>query len=129
MITLDMCLNYIQKHCKSPYFKNVPIELSPAQKKFLGNLCEGKLTDTPRCFGKTFVIDLYGKCLNYYTDSIKWGGAKADDYISLKEANEGFGELKPFSHKIVMQAYVMNKEKAMREYNFKEEDLEALWGE
>lgn len=50
MITLEMCLDYIQ-HPRMPFmFKDTypkwlqpPIELTKSQKKFLKNLCEGKL--------------------------------------------------------------------------------------
>ena len=53
MITLDMWLDYIEKKVFTKSGKLI-YQLTPAQKKFLGNLCEGKLTDTPRNFGKTF---------------------------------------------------------------------------
>lgn len=99
-----------------------PIILTEPQKKFLKNLCEGKLTDTPRCFGKTFVIKLYCECLDYYTDSIKWYEVKPDDYISLDEAVNGFPSgAKLLDVQYVVDAYKTSSEKAMREYNFDEE--------
>ena len=127
MITLDMCLNYINKYGRNSCGR--PIELFPAQKRFLANLCEGKLTNTPRCFGKTFVIDLYCKAFDYYTDSIKWGEADADDYISLSEMLEGFGSVKPLSQYHIQDAYNTNAELAMREYNFNEVDFKKAYGE
>ncbi len=127
MITTDMCLDYIKKYGKDPYGR--PVELFPAQKRFLANLCEGKLTNTPRCFGKTFVIDLYCKALDYYTDSIKWGETEADDYISLSEMLEGFGPVKPLSRHCIQDAYNTNAKLAMREYNFDEADFKKAYGE
>ena len=127
MISLDMCLNYINKYCRDSCGRL--IELFPAQKKFLANLCEGKLTNTPRCFGKTFVINLYCKALDYYTDAIKWGEAEADDYICLSEMLEGFGPVKPLSQHHIQDAYNTNAELAMREYNFNEADFKKAYGE
>lgn len=129
MITLDMCLDYIQKHCKDPHNNIFPVELTSAQKRFIANLCEGKLTNTPRCFGKTFVINLYCKALNYYIDAIKWGEATADDYISLSEMNDGFGDVKPLSKELIRAAYNTNSKMAMREYNFDECDFEKAYKE
>lgn len=126
MITLDMCLDYINKHHHGQVF---PIELFPAQKRFLANLCEGKLTNTPRCFGKTFIIDLYCNALDYYTDSIKWGETEADDYISLSEMHEGVWQVNILSPYYVRDAYYTNPELAMREYNFDEEDFKKAYGE
>ena len=129
MITLDMCLDYIDKHCKPSWNSPFPIELLPAQKRFLANLCEGKLTNTPRCFGKTFIIDLYCKALNYYTDAIKWGEAEADDYISLSEMHEGAGPIHLLSQKCIQNAYDTNPTLAMREYNFDEDNFKKTYGE
>lgn len=127
MITQDMCLDYINKYCRDNVGR--PIELFPAQKRFLANLCAGKLTNTPRCFGKTFVIDLYCKALDYYTDAIKWGEAEADDYIYLSEMFEGFGPVKPLSQYHIKDAYITNAGLAMREYNFDEDDFKKAYGE
>ena len=126
MITLDMCLEYIAKHGEDHYGR--PINLFPAQKRFLANLCDGKLTDTPRCFGKTFVIGLYCKALDYYTDAIKWGEVDADDYISLSEMQEGFGDIKLLSENMIRDAYYTNPKLAMREYNFDETDFCKEYG-
>ena len=128
MITLDMCLDYIRN-------KEYGTELTKAQKRFLSNLCEGKLTNTPRNFGKTFVINLYAKCLDYYTDSIKWKEVDADDYISLKETIDGFNDLIPnggyimYNKDYIVDAYKVNSELAMREYNFDEADFKKAYGE
>ena len=128
MITLDMCLDYIKKYGEHPHHKGWPVELLPAQKKFLANLCDGKLTNTPRCFGKTFVINLYCQALDYYTDAIKWGETEADDYISLSEMHEGYGNLKILPEKMIRDAYYTNQKLAMREYNFDEADFEKTYG-
>lgn len=124
MITLDMCLDYIEKKVFTKSGKLI-YQLTPAQKKFLGNLCEGKLTDTPRNFGKTFLIEPYAECLNYYVDQVKYT-VKPDDYISLEEMLERYNGFAPLLNKIIVDAYDCNSEIAMREYNFKEEDLEWL---
>lgn len=126
MITLDMCLDYINKYSRDNCGR--PVDLFPAQKRFLANLCEGKLTDTPRCFGKTFVINLYCKALDYYTDSIKWGEAEADDCISLSEMHEGVGPVKMLSSYHIQNAYNTNAKLAMREYNFDAVDFEKTYG-
>lgn len=133
MITLEMCLDYIQHHRREPYiFAETmydSIELTKVQKKFLKNLCEGKITDTPRVFGKTFIIKLYCECLDYYTDMVKYNPSiKKDDYISLTEAAEGFCEVfstSYYSRQAIIDAYNTNPEIAMREYNFAEKDLEG----
>lgn len=139
MITLEMCLEYL-KHPKYEFmFKDTypswlrpPIVLTEAQQKFLGNLCEGKLTNTPRCFGKTLIIKLYCECLDYYTDSIKWAETIPDDYISLQETikscRDTFG-FSPYSERQISEALKANQEKAMQEYNFNKYDLEGLCGE
>lgn len=130
MITLEMCLDYIE-HSRIPsMFADMfrtSIQLTKSQKKFLKNLCEGKLTDTPRCFGKTFIIKLYCECLNYYSDAIKYGGAVADDYISLNEFMDDFKELdmKPLDMKSIAKGYKIAPEIAMREYNFEPTDIEC----
>lgn len=124
MITLDMCLKYIENKIFTKTGKQIQ-PLTPAQKKFLGNLCEGKLTDTPRNFGKSFLIELYAECLNYYVDQVKYT-VKPDDYISLEEMLEGYNGFAPLLNKNIVDAYDCNSERAMREYNFKEEDLEWL---
>lgn len=126
MITLDMCLDYINKYGKDD--RGQPVVLFPAQKRFLANLCEGKLTNTPRCFGKTLIINLYCKALDYYTDSIKWGEAEADDYISLSEMHEGIGPIRILSQHHIKDAYYMDADLAMREYNFDAEDFEETYG-
>lgn len=118
MITLEMCLDYIDAH-------HCTIQLTKSQKKFLKNLCEGKLTDTPRCFGKTFIIKLYCECLDYYSDNLKYGLAVADDYISLNEFMDDFREydVKPLSMKYIAEGYKIAPETAMREYNFEPSDI------
>ena len=135
MITLDMCLDYIEHPRRPPHiwgeiFKNkYPVILSEAQKKFLGNLCEGKITDTPRCFGKTFLIKLYCECLDYYTDMVKYDpGIQKDDYISLKEAIDSWKPygVNPYSSKWILEMYEEYQEKALREYNGTVEYMEEL---
>lgn len=118
MITLEMCLDYIDAH-------HCTIQLTKSQKKFLKNLCEGKLTDTPRCFGKTFIIKLYCECLDYYSDNLKYGLAVADDYISLNEFMDDFRDydVKPLSMKHIAEGYKIAPETAMREYNFEPSDI------
>jgi hypothetical protein len=133
MITLDMCLDYIENpyNKRSPYmFKEIryPVILSEAQKKFLGNLCEGKITDTPRCFGKTFLIKLYCECLDYYTDMAKYDSSLKDDYISLEEVVNSWKPygINPYSQKMLLEAYEINKEKALRDYNMPAEYINKL---
>lgn len=133
MITLDMCLDYIENpyNKRNPYmFKEIryPVILSEAQKKFLSNLCEGKITDTPRCFGKTFLIKLYCECLDYYTDVAKYYPSIPDDYITLEETigtwkPYGFN---PYTPNYLIEAYETHKEKALREYNATAEYMENL---
>lgn len=128
MITLEMCLDYIEHHripSMSADMFRTPIQLTKSQKKFLKNLCEGKLTDTPRCFGKTFIIKLYCECLDYYSNVVKYGEATADDYISLNEFMDDFKEfdVKPLDMKYIASAYKFVPEKAMREYNFESTDI------
>ena len=133
MITLDMCLDYIEHpkrgHCMFEEIK-YPVTLSEAQKKFLGNLCEGKITDTPRGFGKTFLIKLYCECLNYYTDMAKYeSNIKYDDYISLEETINSHMEafhFNPYNTKWLVKTYEEHKEKALREYNSTAEYMEKL---
>ena len=129
MITLEMCLDYIENKMFTKSGKII-YPLTPAQKKFLGNLCEGKLTNAPRNFGKTFLIELYAECLNYYIDQVKYTIA-ADDYISLYEMLKGYnnGDAMPLSKKSIVDAYNVNSKAAMREYNFNKEDLEWLMNE
>lgn len=122
MITLEMCLDYIENKLFTASGERI-YPLTPAQKKFLGNLCEGKLTDTPRNFGKTFLIELYAECLNYYVDQVKYT-IQADDYISLYEMFNGTDDIVPLSISNVVDAYKVNPEIAMREYNFTEKDIE-----
>lgn len=122
MITLDMCLDYIEDKLFTQSGKRI-YTLTSAQKKFIGNLCEGKLTDTPRNFGKTFLIELYAECLNHYVDEVKYT-EKADDYISLYEMFDGTEGILPLSISNVIDAYKINPEIAMREYNFTEKDIE-----
>lgn len=131
MITLDMCLDYIENPKVIPcIFKNIkyPVTLSDAQKKFLSNLCEGKITDTPRNFGKTFIIKLYCECLNYYTDIAKYDSSIPDDYITLEETIDSWKShnINPYSSKYLLDAYAIHKEKMLREYNGTAEYMERL---
>lgn len=138
MITLEMCLEYL-KHPKRnfmlkdtyPSWLQPPIELTKAQEKFLGNLCEGKLTDTPRGFGKTFIIKLYCECLDYYMDMVKYDpNIKKDDYISLEETINSWKPygISPYQPKRLVEIYnkCENPEKALREYNSTAEYMEKL---
>ena len=133
MITLEMCLDYIKHPKRKPYmFKEIkyPVELTETQKKFLGNLCEGKLTSTPRIFGKTFIIKLYCECLDYYTDMAQYEtNIKYDDYISLEETINSYMEkfhFHPYDTKLLVETYDVHKEKALREYNSTSEYMEKL---
>ena len=86
MITLEMCLDYIKQYCRNPHNEYAPIVLSDAQIKFLGNLCDGKITNTPRGFGQTMLIRLYCRCLDYYHMMARYDeNIKIDDNISFKE--------------------------------------------
>ena len=134
MITLEMCLDYIKQPFvgkRLPYlFKEIqyPVTLSDAQKKFLKNLCEGKITDTPRNFGKTFVIKLYCECLDYYTDMVKYDSSiEKDDYISLSETINAWEkyDINPYDIKHILSQYDISGELTMREYNFTEKDMEG----
>lgn len=129
MITLEMCLEYIEHPNKSHIFKDIryPVTLSEAQKKFLGNLCEGKITDTPRNFGKTFLIKLYCECLNYYTDMVKYDpNIKKDDYISLEETINSWRpyNTNPYQLKRLVEAYDECGEEMLKEYNSTAEYME-----
>lgn len=135
MITLDMCLDYIENPYskRKPYlFKEIqyPVVLSEAQKKFLGNLCEGKITSTPRNFGKTFLIKLYCECLDYYNDMTKYeSNIKYDDYISLEETINSHMEKFHFNlydPECLVKTYDECKEKMLREYNSTAEYMEIL---
>ena len=131
MITLEMCLDYLENHRRPFMFADTlqpHIQLTKSQKKFLKNLCDGKLTDTPRCFGKTFIIKLYCECLDYYVDVVKYGEAVADDYISLNEFMDDFEgyKNKPLSMENIAEAYKISPEKAMREYNFEPSDIKSF---
>lgn len=133
MITLDMCLDYIENpyNKRSPYmFEEIkyPVTLSEAQKKFLGNLCEGKITDTPRCFGKTFLIKLYCECLDYYMDMAKYDSSLKDDYISLEEVVNTWKPygINPYPSQMLLEAYEINKEKALRDYNMSTEYIKMI---
>jgi len=137
MITLDMCLDYIEHPKRDPHiwgeiFKNkYPVVLSEAQKKFLGNLCEGKITDTPRNFGKTFLIKLYCECLDYYMDMAKYDPSIQDDYITLEEIIDSWKPygINPYSSEYLLKAYEIHKEKMLREYNGTAEYMERLKNE
>mgnify|MGYP003292969143 CR=1 FL=1 len=137
MITLDMCLDYIEHPKRDPHiwgeiFKNkYPVVLSEAQKKFLGNLCEGKITDTPRNFGKTFLIKLYCECLDYYMDMAKYDPSMQDDYITLEETIDSWKPygINPYSSEHLLKTYEIHKEKMLREYNGTAEYMERLKNE
>lgn len=100
------------------------ISLSQSQKKLLKNLIEGKVTDCPRCIGKTFVVQLYADYLNYLTDMCKYDSSIAtDDYISGYDCCL---ENHLLSYKVVKNALYKNKEKAMMEYNILAGDIEKF---
>ena len=131
MITLEMCLDYIEHPKKFHIFKDIryPVTLSEAQKKFLGNLCEGKITDTPRNFGKTFLIKLYCECLNYYTDMVKYDpNIKKDDYISLEETINSWRpyNTNPYQLKRLVETYDECGEEMLKEYNSTVEYMEKI---
>lgn len=128
MISYKDCLNYIEnilpnypmslinfKVGSIPIPKN--IELSDSQKKLLKNLIEGKVTNCPRCMGKTFVIQLYADYLNYVHDNCKYNSdIVCEDYISGVECIDT-----PLSQQMIKNGLYQNKEKAMEEYNIPEE--------
>ncbi|WP_313069789.1 hypothetical protein [Lacrimispora sp.] len=133
MITYEDCINYIENILPtySPSIMNWKtwqssnkISLSQSQKKLLKNLIEGKVTNCPRCMGKTFVIHLYADYLNYITDMCKYDDSiKAEDYISGYDCCL---ENHLLSHKIVKNALYQNKEKAMIEYNILSDEIEKF---
>ena len=92
-------------------------------------MCEGKITDTPRNFGKTFLIKLYCECLNYYTDMVKYDpNIKKDDYISLEETINSWRpyNTNPYQLKGLVEAYDECGEEMLKEYNSTAEYMEKI---
>ena len=95
----------------------VPVEdkiiLQEDQKLFIKNLVEGKITDVPRNFGKTFLILLYAEYLDYLHDNVKYSNEiKADDYISCHCLIQ-----RGMDKKFIVRALRTNGEAAIRDYN------------
>lgn len=106
---------------KFPYGKNVI--LLDTQKMFLENLVNGKVTDCPRCFGKTFLINLYAEYLNNQHDDVKYNhNIVADDYITCNEMiSKGI-----LSNEHIARAIKTNKAKAVAEYNLTNETVNKI---
>lgn len=129
MITIDMVLSYIYTHKHNPHNEDQPVFLTRPQVKFLENLCVGKITSTPRNFGKTWLIKMYCDALDYYHDMEKYDdNIKADDIISLKETMDGWNvyDINTYASKWVIEAHEENPEKFYREYNATVEDVERI---
>lgn len=129
MITIEMVLRYIKEHKHNPHNENAPVCLTNPQIKFLENLCAGKITSTPRNFGKTWLIKMYCDCLNYYHDMEKYDDTiEVDDTISLKQTMDGFRyySVNPYASKWMLQMYEDNPEKFYSENNATKEDIESI---
>ena len=129
MITIDMVLKYIREHKRNPHNEALPVCLTNPQIKFLENLCEGKITSTPRNFGKTLLIKMYCDCLDYYHDMEKYeDDIKSDETISLKETMRGYLQygVHMYDNEHMMRAYECNPEVFKREYNATDEDIEFI---
>ena len=129
MITIKMVLKYIKEHKRNPHNENAPVCLTNPQIKFLENLCAGKITSTPRLFGKTWLIKMYCDCLDYYHDMEKYDDTiEVDKVISLKETMMGYLQygVSMYNNKYLMREYECNPEAFKREYNATDEDIEFI---
>ena len=129
MITIDMVLNYINTYKRNPHNENFPVCLTNPQIKFLENLCAGKITSTPRNFGKTWLIKMYCDALDFYHDMEKYEDyIQADEVISLKETMDGWNDygVNMYASKWTIKSYEDNPEIFCREYNATTEDVESI---
>jgi hypothetical protein len=108
MIKTDDVVKYIEKI--------YGVDLFDYQIKLLDNIIQGKITDTPRGCGKSFLIKGYCDYLNYVHDMCKYDSSIiTDDYISGTEVIHTKPSL--LSIKIVKQAFMANPDMARREFN------------
>jgi hypothetical protein len=106
MIKTEDVVAYIEKTTKCKLFD--------FQVKLLDNIIHGKITDTPRNMGKTFVINGYASYLNYAHGMCKYDNIiVVDDFISGEEMLHS----NILSIKNVRSAFEANPDKARREYN------------
>lgn len=114
---------YGEKFDKGKFTNGRNIILLDDQKRFLENLVFGKITDCPRCFGKTFLINLYAEYLNKQHDELKFDDEIiADDFITSDEIlSKGL-----LTKKHLANALKQNPTKAKREYNLTDEMIEKL---
>ncbi len=130
MVTYEGLVNYIERD-RAAYRGDKFAEqgkefyrfkLLDSQKRFLKNLIEGKVTDCPRGFGKTFLIKLYAEYLNKVHDEVKYYDEKADDYISCEESIKEY----LLNTNMIKEALICNKERAISEYNVTPEIIKTL---
>jgi hypothetical protein len=129
MITIDMVMNYINTYKRNPHNEKHPVCLTNPQIKFLENLCAGKITSTPRNFGKTWLIKMYCDALDFYHDIEKYEDyIKADEVISMKETMDGWNaySVNVYADGWLVEAYKENPEKFCSEYNATPEDIERI---
>ena len=108
MINTEDAVKFIETRYKT--------KLYDYQVKLLDNIIHGKITNTPRCCGKSFIIKGYSEYLDYLHDICKHDTHfKADDYISGEEVLNCHNPLLNINQ--IKSVFVKNPDKARREYN------------
>lgn len=108
MINTEDAVSFIEKKYNTTLFDY--------QVRLLDNIIHGKVTDTPRNCGKTFIINGYAEYVNYLHDMCKYDSTIiTNDYISGEEILKNTPSLLNIKH--LRSAFAVNPDLARKEYN------------